>query len=155
MKWHAPFRMAVGYQGPAGLGELVHRLRVVLHSLFQNLVLLQHGDGALLILYRQGTVTPTAAPHPQIQATRKRDRLTAQHRGAGGGLGREKKSPKCDMGSGVRSISGVARRTGPQEPLKDGHEGGAVMRTLRHTRRSPGKPRVSWLEKLATSNRCG
>lgn len=57
--------MAVGHQGPAGLGELVHCLCVVLHSLFQNLVLLQHGDSALLILYRQGTVTPTAAPIPK------------------------------------------------------------------------------------------
>lgn len=54
--------MAVGHQGPAGLGELMHRLCIVLHGLFQNLVLLQHGDGTLLILQREGTVTTTALP---------------------------------------------------------------------------------------------
>lgn len=59
--------MVVSHQGPAGLGELMHRLRVVLHGLFQNLVLLQHGDGALLILLREGAVTTTAIPPPLTQ----------------------------------------------------------------------------------------
>lgn len=37
---YSPFRMAVSHQGPAGLGELMYGLCIVLHGLFQNLVLL-------------------------------------------------------------------------------------------------------------------
>lgn len=70
---------------------------------------------------------PPPSPNPNYL---KADQLTAQHRGAGERLGRKEKSHKCDMGSGVWSVSGVARRTGLREPLKGGHEGGAVTRTL-------------------------
>ena len=101
MKQHAPFRMAVGHQGPAGLGELVHCLCVVLHSLFQNLVLLQHGDGALLILYRQGTVTPTAAPIPKSKLPESGPAdCTAQ----GGGRKTWQKGKKPQVQYGQRSL---------------------------------------------------
>ena len=76
---------------------------------------------------KKGYKSSIPSPNPNYL---KADQLTAQHRGAGERLGRKEKSHKCDMGSGVWSVSGVARRTGLREPLKGGHEGGAVTRTL-------------------------
>lgn len=47
-----PLRVIVSHQTTAGLGELMDGLGVVLHRLLEDLVLLQHGHGALFILQR-------------------------------------------------------------------------------------------------------
>lgn len=47
-----PLWVIVSHQTAAGLGELMDGLGVVLHRLFEDLVLLQHGHGALFILQR-------------------------------------------------------------------------------------------------------
>lgn len=42
--------MSLSHQASAGLGQLMDGLSIVLHRLFNNLVLLLHADSALLIL---------------------------------------------------------------------------------------------------------
>lgn len=45
-----PLGVSVSHQASTGLGQLVDGLSVVLHRLLHDLVLLLHGDGALLVL---------------------------------------------------------------------------------------------------------
>lgn len=46
----SPVRVAGAHQAAAGAGQLVDGVGVVLHGLLQDLMLLQHGHRALLVL---------------------------------------------------------------------------------------------------------
>lgn len=52
-----PLGVIVRHQAAAGLGELMDRLGVVLHRLLKDLVFLQHGHGALLILTEKQNIS--------------------------------------------------------------------------------------------------
>lgn len=89
----------------------MHRLCIVLHGLFQNLVLLQHGNSTLLILQREGTVTdiPPGPTPPGRQA----DHIGGKRKDPG------KEAQKGGTGAGTQTHFQSVTRTGPCEDQRE------------------------------------